>query len=236
MGAYDGACLSGFPAIGTPFWFSFADSQWKIAYRHFRLPIGGLLEEFGQCIPILGKLWRTWGSECPYLRHPLRRISGSMIGNAVVAADWVRTPNVPALSPSPGGCSVLLVLLASVLAAGGIATRGVWALVGAVLVLAIVWRSWRLRVDDLGYGVRIVSWTRTLEVPWDEIDRFEFDGGVSLRRRDLRTVPLSTFSLPPVTCSASRAGATMRPSSRSNRFARSAASRPRRSRRHALDL
>jgi hypothetical protein len=51
------------------------------------------------------------------------------------------------------------------------------------LELAIVWRSWRLRVDDLGYGVRIVNWTRTLEVPWDEIDRFESAVG---RDRPLR--------------------------------------------------
>jgi hypothetical protein len=96
-------------------------------------------------------------------------------------------------------CSLPLVLLAGVLAAGGIDTGGVWALLGlagAVLVLVIVWRSWQLRVDDLGDRVRIVNWTRTLEVPWDEIDRFEFDGGVSLRRRDLRTVPLSAFPYP----------------------------------------
>lgn len=42
-----------------------------------------------------------------------------------------------------------LVLLAGVLAAGGIDTGGALALlgpVGAVLVLVIVWRSWQLRV------------------------------------------------------------------------------------------
>jgi hypothetical protein len=60
----------------------------------------------------------------------------------------------------------------------------------------IVWRSWQLRVDDLADGVRIFNWTRTLEVPWDEIDRFEFDVGVSLRRRDMRMVPLSAFPFP----------------------------------------
>ena len=95
-------------------------------------------------------------------------------------------------------CSVPLVLLAGVLAVGGIDTGGVWGplgAVGAVFVLVIAWRSWQLRVDDLGDGVRIVNWTLTVEVPWDEIDRFEFDGRVSLRRRDLRTVPLSAFPL-----------------------------------------
>jgi Bacterial PH domain len=91
------------------------------------------------------------------------------------------------------------VLLAGVLAAGGVDTGGVWAplaLAGAVLVLVILWRFWKLRVDDLGDGVRIVNWTGTFEVPWDEIDRFEFDGVVSLRRRDMRSVPLSAFPFP----------------------------------------
>ena len=96
-------------------------------------------------------------------------------------------------------CSVPLVLLAGVLAVGGIETDGALGLlgsVGAVLVLVIVWRSWQLRVDALSDGVRIVNWTLTLEVPWDEIDRFEFDGGVSLRRRDLRSMSMSAFPFP----------------------------------------
>jgi len=96
-------------------------------------------------------------------------------------------------------CSVPLVFFAGVLAVGGIDTGGVWALLGlagAVLVLLIIWRSWQLRVVDLGDVVRIVNWNLTLEVPWDEIDRFEFDGGVSLRRRDLCLVALSAFPYP----------------------------------------
>jgi hypothetical protein len=135
--------------------------------------------------------------------RPRSGISGSLIGASIEKLSVRQTGSVTGTFQLSlrvrVACSVPLVLLAGVLAVGGIDTGGVWGplgAVGAVFVLVIAWRSWQLRVDDLGDGVRIVNWTLTVEVPWDEIDPFEFDGRVSLRRRDLRTVPLSAFPFP----------------------------------------
>lgn len=93
-------------------------------------------------------------------------------------------------------CSVPLLLLSAGLVWGGATTGGVvawlaWA--GAAGVLVLIGRGWLLRVDDLGDRIRVVNWTRTVEVPWYDVDRFEFDGAVGVRRTNLTAVPFSAF-------------------------------------------
>lgn len=93
-------------------------------------------------------------------------------------------------------CSVPLLLLVAVLVWGGATTGGLagWlAWVGAFVVLVVIGRGWIIRVEDLGDRMRVVNWMRTVEVSWSEVDRFEFDGGVAVRRADLTTLPLSAF-------------------------------------------
>lgn len=93
-------------------------------------------------------------------------------------------------------CSVPLLLLVALLVWGGAITGGLagWlACVGAVVVLVVIGRGWIIRVEDLGDTIRVVNWGRTVEVSWSDVERFEFDGGVGVRRTDLTCVPLSAF-------------------------------------------
>ena len=61
------------------------------------------------------------------------------------------------------------------------------------MVLVVIGRGWIIRVEDLGDTIRVVNWGRTVEVSWSDVERFEFDGGVGVRRTDLTSVPLSAF-------------------------------------------
>ena len=93
-------------------------------------------------------------------------------------------------------CSAPLILLVALLVWGGATTGGfvawlAWA--GAAGLLVLIGRGWVLRVDDLGDRIRVVNWTRTVEVSWSDVDRFEFDGAVGVRRTDLTAVPISAF-------------------------------------------
>ena len=93
-------------------------------------------------------------------------------------------------------CSVPLLLLVALLVWGGTTSDGLagWlAWVGAVVVLVVIGRGWVIRVEDLGDTIRVVNWMRTVEVSWSDVDRFEFDGGVGVRRTDLTSVPFSAF-------------------------------------------
>lgn len=94
-------------------------------------------------------------------------------------------------------CSVPLFLLAVLVVAGGVAAGGLvsWlGFVGGALALVVVGRSWVLRVDDLGDKIRVVNWLRTVEMAWSEVERFEFDGAVAVRRYNASTVNVSAFS------------------------------------------
>ena len=97
-------------------------------------------------------------------------------------------------------CSLPLVAIAAILVGGGIAdggVNGVFAVGGAAAVLVFVARYWRLRVEDLGHELRVTNWIRTVHVPWEEVDRFVFeDGGVRLRRRNMREYSVSAFAAP----------------------------------------
>ena len=52
------------------------------------------------------------------------------------------------------------------------------------MVLVVVGRGWIIRVEDLGDTIRVVNWMRTVEVSCSDVQRFEFDGGVGVRRTD----------------------------------------------------
>lgn len=93
-------------------------------------------------------------------------------------------------------CSLPLLLLAMGLVVSAVANGGLsgWlAIVGAALVLVLVARGWVIRVDDLGDKIRVTNWLRVIEVPWSDVERFEFDGAVSVRRTNLPTLPLAAF-------------------------------------------
>ena len=93
-----------------------------------------------------------------------------------------------------------LLLFAAVLVWGGATSVGfirwlAWA--ATMAVLAVMGRGWVIRVEDHDDGIRVVNWTRTMEVPWSELDRFESQGGIAARRTNLTSLPLSAFpSLP----------------------------------------
>jgi hypothetical protein len=94
---------------------------------------------------------------------------------------------------------VPLLLFAVVLACGGATSVGsirwlAWA--ATMAVLAVMGRGWVIRVEDHDGGVRVVNWTRTVEVSWSELDRFECEGGIAARRTNLTTLPLSAFPSP----------------------------------------
>lgn len=89
-----------------------------------------------------------------------------------------------------------LLLLVALLIWGGASTGGLvgWlAYVGAAVVLMVIGRGWVIRVDDLGDRIRVVNWTRTVEVSWSDVERFEFDGAVGVRRTNLAPLPFSAF-------------------------------------------
>lgn len=79
---------------------------------------------------------------------------------------------------------------------GGASTGGLlgWlAYVGGAVGLLVIGRGWVIRVDDLGDKLRIVNWMRTVDVSWSDVERFEFDGAVGVRRTNLTPVPFSAF-------------------------------------------
>ncbi len=88
---------------------------------------------------------------------------------------------------------------AATLVVGGI-DEGGWVLpvclLGGALVLTGTWRQDRMRVE-LGRDVVVVSFWRTLVLPWREIDRFGYDSGAWVRRRDARQHGITVFSPPP---------------------------------------
>jgi Bacterial PH domain len=87
-------------------------------------------------------------------------------------------------------------MLVALLVWGGASSDGLvgWlAWLGALVVLVVIGRGWIIRVDDLGDSIRVVNWIRTVGVAWSDVERFEFDGGVSVRRTDLTNVPVSAF-------------------------------------------
>ena len=109
---------------------------------------------------------------------------------------------VTALRPPPwfrGMVSGLGVAFAALLVVGGI-DEGGWlppvCLLGSALVLAGTWRHDLMRVE-LGRDVVVVNFWRTLVLPWSEIDRFGYDGGAWIRRRDARQHEITAFSPPP---------------------------------------
>ena len=125
-------------------------------------------------------------------------------------------------------CSVPLLLLVVLLIWGGATTGGLagWlAWGGALAVLVAFGRGWIIRVEDLGDRIRVVNWMQTVEVSWSDVDRFEFDGGVGVRRTDLTVLPMSAFPAVSETCSASPNAGTGRPFERSRPLASDAGSR-----------
>ncbi|HMM95241.1 hypothetical protein [Phycicoccus sp.] len=67
---------------------------------------------------------------------------------------------------------------------------------GAAVVLVVIVRFWFLRVIAMSEYVLVVNFVQRYRIPWDEVDRFVFDGGMSMRLGDLREVRVSAFSWP----------------------------------------
>lgn len=93
-------------------------------------------------------------------------------------------------------CTAPLLLVAVLLVWGGVATAG-WgrwvAFGGGMAILIVIGRGWVIRVDDMGDRIRVVNWMHTLEVRWSDVERFEFDGAVGVRRTNMTMVPISAF-------------------------------------------
>jgi hypothetical protein len=89
-------------------------------------------------------------------------------------------------------------VLATLLVVGGMDDGG-WmlpaCLFGSAVTLAGTWRQDRIRVE-LGQGVVVVNFWRTLVLPWAEIERFGYDSGAWVRRRDRRQHAITAFSPP----------------------------------------
>lgn len=84
------------------------------------------------------------------------------------------------------------------------AVRGPFQVLGLALAapaLVIAVRAWQLGVRVSGRGVTVVSWLRSWQVGWSEIQRFETRGGsfyaavAVLIRHDARTIPIVALSL-----------------------------------------
>lgn len=85
------------------------------------------------------------------------------------------------------------------LVVGGVQEDGwlrVLSLAGAVLVVLAASRQWHLRVE-VGDGVTVVNWLTTTRIPWAEVERFGYDGGLWVRRRDMREHYAAAFSFVP---------------------------------------
>lgn len=98
--------------------------------------------------------------------------------------------------------AVALSSLAAVLVAGGVDAGGlllVGGLVSGALVLLAAWLQDRQRVELGGENVVVVNLFRTLVIPWREVERFGYDGGAWVRRRDMRQHRITAF------CPSSRA-------------------------------
>jgi hypothetical protein len=92
--------------------------------------------------------------------------------------------------------SVAIASLAALLVAGEIEEGG-WflgvCLVGASAVVAVAVRNWLLRVV-VGDELTVVNWSRTLHIPWSEVERFGYDSGLWLRRRSGRQHSIAAFA------------------------------------------
>jgi hypothetical protein len=69
-------------------------------------------------------------------------------------------------------------------------------LLGVLAAVAVSWRGWLLRVE-LGEDVTVVNWIRTVRIPWAEVERFGYDLGVWVRRRDGRQYAIAALTLDP---------------------------------------
>ena len=96
-------------------------------------------------------------------------------------------------------CAATLAFLAAVLVVGGVQEDGwlrVLCLAGAVLVALAATRQWQLRVE-VGDGVTVVNWLTTTRIPWAEVERFHYDGGLQVHCRDRRQHYAAAFSFVP---------------------------------------
>ena len=114
-----------------------------------------------------------------------------LLGPTIVAATVFRPPVWQRLV-----CSLPLLAAAVLLVIGGISDGG-WTLLaaalGAVAVLGFLWRAWLLRID-LGQDITVVNLTRTIHIPWSELARFRYDGGVRVQRKDGREHGVTAFT------------------------------------------
>lgn len=95
-------------------------------------------------------------------------------------------------------CSLPLGVLAAVLLAGGLQSEGLVRLLGiagALAVAVFVWLASRLRVVVEPQGVVIVNLLSSHSVPWPDIERFTFNHGVVLRRKNQREIRVSAFAV-----------------------------------------
>lgn len=96
-------------------------------------------------------------------------------------------------------CAAAPAFLGVGLVVGGVQERGwlrILCVTGAALVVLAATREWQLRVE-VGDGVTIVNRLATVHIPWSEVQRFGYDGGLWVRRRDTRQHYASAFSFVP---------------------------------------
>ncbi len=99
-------------------------------------------------------------------------------------------------------CSVPLVFVAIGLAASVLDTSlpvGVRAAgpLGAVLVVLVVIRTWLVRVVATSEHVEVVNFLRSRQYSWGEVERFVYDGGLTMRLCCGKEVGASAFSWVP---------------------------------------
>lgn len=100
-------------------------------------------------------------------------------------------------------CSALPALAGLALAFGGVVdtTLGTWLRVGAVvlalILIAVGVRTWQMAVVMTEQGATVVNLLRTHHFKWPEIERFVFDGGVSVRLVGGRETPITAFAYNP---------------------------------------
>lgn len=57
---------------------------------------------------------------------------------------------------------------------------------GCLLTVALAVRHWQVGIDVSESEVRLINWARVISIPWAEVERFGYDQGLWVRRRDMR--------------------------------------------------
>lgn len=92
----------------------------------------------------------------------------------------------------------LIGLGAGLVAVGAGAAAGGWlapaGMLGGALMLALVWRGVRQRVELRAEAVVVLNNVRTLVIPWPEVERFTYGLGAMVVRTDGRVHRMDVFT------------------------------------------